>query len=253
MSTFKSFLGSFCCLVLFLGLCGISSIASASTSVQFTMKSAGTGAGTVAISPANVSCGSTCSGTFAEGTSVTLTAAAKPGSKFAGWSGACSGTSATCTVSLKAATSVTAIFNATAPPIQLTVKNEGAGTGRVISTPEGIDCPGKCTASFPKGTAVVLTPAPESGITFAGWSGPCTGMGTCKLTLGENTTAAPTFEIGVAGLTKINHIVFFAQENRSLDNYFGAMRQYWKTERNSRPVVRRPASVQPDQRQGSAL
>jgi phospholipase C len=189
------------------------------------MKTAGDGAGTVAINPANVSCGSTCSGTFAEGTSVTLKAAAKPGSKFAGWSGGCSGTSPTCTISLKAATSVTATFTAAA---SLTVESIGTTQGRIISTPAGIDCPGKCTATFPKGTAVVLTPAPEPGTTFAGWSGPCTGTGTCKLTLGESTTAATTFEIGVAGLTKINHIVFFAQENRSLDNYFGALRQYWK-------------------------
>jgi phospholipase C len=108
------------------------------------------------------------------------------------------------------------------------VKNAGAGAGRVISTPAGIDCPERCTASFPKGTDVVLTPAPEPGTAFAGWSGPCTGTGTCKLTLGASTTASPTFEIGMATLTSINHIIFFAQENRSLDNYFGALRQYWK-------------------------
>lgn len=27
----------------------------------------------------------------------------------------------------------------------------------------------------------------------------------------------------------LNHIIFLAQENRSLDHYFGAMRSYWKT------------------------
>ncbi len=115
-----------------------------------------------------------------------------------------------------------------ATSVQLTVKSEGAGAGRVISTPAGIDCPQSCTASFPKGTAVVLTPAPEARTTFAGWSGLCTGMGTCKLTLDDSTTVTPTFEFGAATLASINHIVFFAQENRSLDSYFGAMRQYWK-------------------------
>src|SRR5208283_3796446 len=29
------------------------------------------------------------------------------------------------------------------------------------------------------------------------------------------------------GLKSVNHIVFMIQENRSLDHYFGAMRQYW--------------------------
>lgn len=115
-----------------------------------------------------------------------------------------------------------------ATSVQLTVKGAGATPGRVISTPAGIDCPGRCTANFPIGTAVVLTPAPEPGTTFAGWSGPCTGTGTCKVTLGASTTATPTFENGTANITSINHIIIFAQENRSLDNYFGAMRQYWK-------------------------
>ena len=228
MSTFRSFFGNFSCLVLFLGLCGISCIAGASTSVQLTVKSAGSGAGTVTSSPSGVSCGSTCTAKFTEGKSVKLTAAAKSGSKFADWSGGCSGTSTTCTISLKAATSVTATFNATASPIQLTVKSVGNGAGTVTSTPAGINCPQSCTASFPKGTAVVLMPSPEAGTTFAGWSGPCTGTGTCKLTLETSTAATPTFELGMANLTKLNHIVFFAQENRSLDNYFGAMRQYWK-------------------------
>ncbi|MES2222040.1 MAG: alkaline phosphatase family protein, partial [Acidobacteriota bacterium] len=33
---------------------------------------------------------------------------------------------------------------------------------------------------------------------------------------------------GTSGIKVLNHIVFFAQENRSLDNYFGAMRKYWR-------------------------
>lgn len=31
-----------------------------------------------------------------------------------------------------------------------------------------------------------------------------------------------------AGITSLNHIVILAQENRSLDHYFGALRQYWR-------------------------
>src|SRR5579864_5109164 len=30
-----------------------------------------------------------------------------------------------------------------------------------------------------------------------------------------------------SGITKLNHIIFMAQENRSLDHYFGELRQYW--------------------------
>ena len=32
-----------------------------------------------------------------------------------------------------------------------------------------------------------------------------------------------------AGITSLNHIIILAQENRSLDHYFGALRQYWRT------------------------
>jgi hypothetical protein len=48
---------------------------------------AGTGTGTVTSSPAGINCGSTCSGTFSSGTSVTLTATPAADSIFAGWSG----------------------------------------------------------------------------------------------------------------------------------------------------------------------
>jgi Divergent InlB B-repeat domain len=72
---------------------------------------AGTGTGTVVSSPAGISCGGTCSSSFAAGTVVTLTATAGTGSTFAGWSGAgCSGTGS-CTVTVNAAQSVTATFN----------------------------------------------------------------------------------------------------------------------------------------------
>jgi alpha-tubulin suppressor-like RCC1 family protein len=70
---------------------------------------AGGGAGTVTSSPSGINCGATCSGTFIDGTSVTLTAAASAGSSFAGWSGDCTGTGG-CTLSMTAARSVTATF-----------------------------------------------------------------------------------------------------------------------------------------------
>jgi phospholipase C len=35
-----------------------------------------------------------------------------------------------------------------------------------------------------------------------------------------------TFKLS-GSLNAINHIIFMAQENRSFDHYFGALRQYW--------------------------
>ncbi len=75
---------------------------------------AGSGTGTVTSSPAGINCGATCSAPFAAATVVSLSAAGDSGSTFAGWSGGgCSGTGA-CSVTLNAATTVTATFSSAA-------------------------------------------------------------------------------------------------------------------------------------------
>ena len=79
------------------------------TQYALTVTRAGTGGGTV--TGASINCGTTCSASYDSGTTVTLTAAAASGSTFGGWSGACTGTAATCTVSMTAARAVTATFD----------------------------------------------------------------------------------------------------------------------------------------------
>jgi large repetitive protein len=75
-----------------------------------TITTGGTGGGTVTGS--GISCPGTCTATYSQGTSVTLTAAAGSGSTFGGWSGACTGTGA-CTITMTAAESVAASFTKT--------------------------------------------------------------------------------------------------------------------------------------------
>ena len=81
------------------------------TTYPLNVSKAGTGAGTVTSSPAGISCGGSCGAQFASGTTVSLNATPVAGSKFISWSGACAhaGTGV-CTVSMSAATSVTATF-----------------------------------------------------------------------------------------------------------------------------------------------
>jgi len=165
----------------------------------------GTGSGTVTSSPSGISCGTTCSRSFAGGTTVTLTALASSGSVFTGWSGgSCSGTGS-CNVRIDNDISVSATFDrSTEPPppppssgmFTLTVaKVQNGGTGNVSSSPAGIDCGATCAASFASGTSITLFASPTTG-RFGSWtSGPCAG-GTnpsCTFTLGANTTATASF------------------------------------------------------------
>jgi hypothetical protein len=68
------------------------------------------------------------------------------------------------------------------------------GSGKVTSSPPGIDCPTTCSAIFSAGTKVSLTATPASGgSTFAGWSGACSGAKTCILTMNSSQSVSATF------------------------------------------------------------
>jgi phospholipase C len=115
------------------------------------------------------------------------------------------------------------------PPVnfQLTITSGGTGTGTITSSPAGINCGSTCSASFASGTAVTLSAAPATGSTFTGWSGACSGTGACSVTLSANASVTATFNKAAGLASSINHIIFLAQENRSFDHYFGALREYW--------------------------
>jgi hypothetical protein len=257
---------------------------SAAPPVSLTVSKTGAGSGTVTSNPSGINCGATCSASFAQGTSVTLTAAPAPGSVFAGWSGgSCSGTG-TCTLPLTAAQTVTAAFAApqslgslslevsglpsgnsatltitgpngfsqnrtlltgtgqtlsdvptgtytvTAPSVvvgtvtynpspasqnvtvtpgsvtasviytqapatsfTLGVSKTGTGQGTLSSNPSGIDCGTTCSARFSAGASVTLTATPAPDSRFVGWSGACTGSGTCALTMDAAKAVTATF------------------------------------------------------------
>ncbi len=194
-------------------------------SEAITVTLAGAGTGTVTSSPAGINCPTTCSASFTQNTQVTLSQTPGTNNAFAGWGGACTG-AATCSVTLTAADSVTATFSPASPSYTLTVTMAGKGTGTVTSTPAGINCPTTCFASFTQNTQVTLTEVPTANNTFTGWSGACTGVATCSVTVTATSSVTATF--GPANIyADLNHIILFAQENRSLDSYFGAMLGYW--------------------------
>jgi hypothetical protein len=51
----------------------------------------------------------------------------------------------------------------------LTVSLTGSGSGRVVSSPAGIDCPSACSAPFADGSGVTLTATPDSRSSFGNW------------------------------------------------------------------------------------
>ena len=88
---------------------------------------------------------------------------------------------------------VLAILTLTAGPAQaqtvtLSIAWSMDATGTVTSSPAGISCTtnqfepiGLCSTTFPVGTVVTLTAVPGEQNTFEGWSGNCTGSGTCQV------------------------------------------------------------------------
>lgn len=74
-----------------------------------------------------------------------------------------------------------------APAATRAVDVDVQGPGTVTSDPAGIDCgpgpTGTCSASFAKGSSVTLTATPDADQEFDGWSGDCTGIGDCILSM----------------------------------------------------------------------
>lgn len=145
----------------------ISCTATFSPNPVLTVAKSGAGSGTVTSSPAGIDCGGDCTETYAKDTVVTLSTAPAAGSYFAGWSGAADCTDGSVTMSTDI--SCTATFQISQHT--LTVTLAGNGTGRVTSSPAGIDCPGDCSQTSNYGTTMTLTATPDTGWLFIGWSG----------------------------------------------------------------------------------
>lgn len=156
------------------------------------------GTGVVTSAPEGISCGGICSTTFPSPTSVTLTAVPDLGTIFLSWSGACSGTSPSCNVSVSQTSNVTAIFKDNQSfAVNLTVT--GSGSGSVLSTPSGIAGNTSNSASFPAGTKVTLQTTAAQYSIFSGWtSGACSGTADCLLTMNADKSVTATFDKDVA-------------------------------------------------------
>lgn len=156
----------------------IASFSFPSCRVTLTVTASGAGTGSVTSAPQGISCPSQCSSTFVSGSSVTLTAAPASGAGFGGWTGACSGTSPSCTLTITSNQTVGASFlppdfTVTPTPLSKTVSAGGvaafnlaiAGLGGFSGpvtlscsapTTQGVNCSLASTSAMP-GSSVSLT------------------------------------------------------------------------------------------------
>jgi GH18 family chitinase len=73
-----------------------------------------------------------------------------------------------------------------------------AGSGTVTSSPAGISCGASCSASYDPGTVVTLAASPAAGSSFAGWSGGCSGPGSCQVTMDAARSVTATFTSAIS-------------------------------------------------------
>ena len=131
---------------------------------------------------------------------VGLTATPKDGYLFTGWTGACVGTGATCTLSMDVDRAVTATFT---PAAQLTVNV--TGNGNISGGTGAINCGNGaniCSASFAIGTTLTLIATPATGATFTAWTDACGGSVTsCTVSMSTSRNVNATFTGGPAAGT----------------------------------------------------
>ncbi len=148
---------------------------------QFTLSVSKSGTGTGTVTGTGISCGTDCSEAYTAGTSVSLTAAAAVSSTFTGWTGACSGTTNPCTVTMNAAAAVTAAF-----AIKTYTITASAGSGGSISPSGGIN--------VNHGASQTFTITPNTGYQIASVLVDGVSQGTPGSYSFSNVTAAHTIQ-----------------------------------------------------------
>jgi len=126
---------------------------------------------------------------YDQGETVTLTATPDTGYSFSSWSGDASGTSPSTTVLMDRNKSVTANFTANTYTLAV-----GGTNGSVTRTPD--------KTSYTHGETVTLTATPNTGYSFASWSGDASGTNpSATVTMDSNKSATANFTPNTYTLT----------------------------------------------------
>jgi len=150
--------------------------------------------GVVGSEPAGILCGGRqrqCTASFAQ---VRLVATPDAGYQLVRWRGCPDPEGHVCELTLTAATTLKPVFGKLPRYTLRIAKNR---LGAIVGSPAGLDCPDRkktCAAKFFKGTDVTLSPVPQSGHAFAGWTGACSGTQPCRLTMDADTRVGAVFQ-----------------------------------------------------------
>lgn len=107
--------------------------------------------------------------------------------------------------------------------VNLTITMDGAGSGRVSSSPDGLFCETDCTEDYNSGTLVTLTAAPYSESNFAGWSGGgCSGTATCTLSMDADTTVTAIFNLSTIDQLSLTTPYVNESDMREINDIFNA-------------------------------
>jgi Divergent InlB B-repeat domain len=68
-----------------------------------------------------------------------------------------------------------------------------SGPGRIASNVPGLDCTRSCATTWNAGTRLTLTPTPSPGAKLVRWSGGCSGISQCNITVGRASAATALF------------------------------------------------------------
>lgn len=80
-------------------------------------------------------------------------------------------------------------------PNSLSVQISGLGSGTVTSASSDIVCSrGVCAMNYAAGAAITLTPTANAGSVFSGWTGNCSGTGSCSLTMNSSKWITAKFD-----------------------------------------------------------
>jgi Divergent InlB B-repeat domain len=147
------------------------------------------GTSTVKSDAPGIDCPTVCSIAWDGGTRVSLEAIPAEDLRVIGWSGACTGTSPTCEVTMDRPQTASVRFG----PLSYAGRVLVAGRGRVTNAGLGFSCARNCSQRFEAGRTFAFRAAPARGWVFKSWQGDCRGKTACRLRFDKSHTIRAVF------------------------------------------------------------